>query len=147
MSGHECNHGKKSPYMLFNEVSRIVTRRFRKERDNMGMKEGYRHLIYHLSHGDDGATQQVLVAHTQLSAPTVSVSLGRMEKENIVRRYTDENDQRLVHVYLTPKGWDMVETLRKSHCDVERAFTEALTPEEFEKLGEMLAKIREKLDD
>lgn len=134
-----------SAYYLFNEVSRIITKKFRRERDNMGMKEGYRHIVYHLSHGDDGATQQTIVAHTHLSAPTVSVSLGRMERENIVRRVTDECDQRSVHVYLTDKGWEMVNAMRRTHCDIEGVFSEALTDEEFEQLGIILKKVRDKL--
>lgn len=134
-----------SAYYLFNEVSRIVTKKFRRERDNMGMKEGYRHIVYHLSHGDDGATQQTIVAHTHLSAPTVSVSLGRMERENIVRRVTDESDQRSVHVYLTEKGWEMVNAMRRTHCDIENVFSEALSNEEFEQLGAILKKVRDKL--
>ena len=135
----------KSAYYLFNEVSRIITNRFRRERDSMGLKEGYRHIIYHLAHGDDGATQHKIVSSTHLSAPTVSVSLGRMEREQIVKRVTDENDQRSVHVYLTEKGWDMVNAMRQSHCDVEKVFLEALTEEEFEQLGVILQKVRDKL--
>lgn len=134
-----------SSYYLFNEVSRIVTKRSRIDRDNMGMKEGYRHIVYHLSHGDDGATQQTIVAHTHLSAPTVSVSLGRMERENIVRRVTDESDQRSVHVYLTDKGWEMVNAMRRTNCDIEKVFCEALTEEEFAQLGVILKKVRDKL--
>lgn len=136
---------EKNAYILFNEVSRILKHRFRRERDSLGMKDGYRHIVYHLSHGDDGATQQTIVAHTHLSAPTVSVSLGRMERENIVRRVTDKNDQRSVHVHLTDKGWEMVSAIEKSCNDVERTFRDALTEEEFEQLGRILKKIRDSL--
>ena len=146
MGDNKCaDKRSQSAYYLFNEISRIITKRFRRERDDMGMKEGYRHIVYHLSHGDDGATQQTIVAHTHLSAPTVSVSLGRMERENIVRRVTDEHDQRSVHVFLTEKGWEMVNAMRKSHCDVENVFNEALTEEEFEQLGVILKKVRDRL--
>ena len=146
MGDKNINAGsRESAYYLFNEVSRIVTKRFRRERDNIGLKEGYRHIVYHLSHGDDGATQQTIVAHTHLSAPTVSVSLGRMEREKIVRRVTDENDQRSVHVFLTDKGWKMVNAMRRTQCDIENVFNEALTDEEFEQLGVILKKVRDKL--
>ena len=147
--GAENKEGRngESAYYLFNQVSRIVTKKFRRERDNMGLKEGYRHIVYHLSHGDDGATQQTIVAHTHLSAPTVSVSLGRMERENIVRRVTDESDQRSVHVYLTDKGWEMVNAMHRTHCDIEKIFSESLTEEEFEQLGFILKKVRDKLVD
>ncbi|MDD6262577.1 MAG: MarR family winged helix-turn-helix transcriptional regulator [Eubacteriales bacterium] len=134
---------EKTAYMLFGELSRIVMKRFRADRDSMGMKEGYRHIMYHLSHGDDGAAQQVIVSHTHLSAPTVSVSLGRMEREGIVRRVTDENDQRSVHVFLTEKGWEMERARRKSMCDVEREFYSNITEEEQEQLRAILKKIRD----
>ncbi len=145
MSGKGCDCSRKSAYMLFSEVSRIVTRRIRRERDNLGMKEGYRHIIYHLAHGDDGATQQTIVAHTHLSAPTVSVSLGRMEREQIVKRVTDEIDQRLVHVFLTEKGWEMVKAMQRTHCDVEKVFAEALSEEETQQLAVILRKVRDRL--
>ncbi|MBE6938462.1 MAG: winged helix-turn-helix transcriptional regulator [Ruminococcaceae bacterium] len=139
------SNNEKNAYMLFNEVACMLRHRFRKERDSMGMKDGYRHIVYHLSHGDDGATQQTIVAHTHLSAPTVSVSLGRMERENIVRRVTDKYDQRSVHVHLTDKGWEMVSAMEKTYNDVERGFRDALTEEEFEQLGVILRKIRDNL--
>lgn len=142
---HNSVEKSKSAYHLFNQISRIINKKCRRQRDSMGLKEGYRHIVYHLSHGDDGATQQTLVARTHLSAPTVSVSLGRMEREEIVRRVTDSADQRSVHVFLTEKGWEMVNAMQQTHTDIEQIFSDALTDEEFEQLSVILEKVRNKL--
>ena len=106
MKGPErsCPPEMLTPSMLLNDISRLIKNRMRREGEQSGMRQGYRRIMFHLSHGDDGGTQQDLVRHTKLSAPTISVSLGRMEAEGLVRRQPDSHDMRVIRVSLTEKG-------------------------------------------
>lgn len=55
----------------------------------------------------DGMTQRQIAEVLRVSAPTVTVMLQKMEAEGLVERWTDEADQRLTRIRMTPTGRDM----------------------------------------
>ena len=131
--------------MLINDVSRLSGNKMRWEGERYGMRNGYRRIMFHLGHGDDGGTQQNLVRHTKLSAPTVSVSLARMEAEGLVRRYPDDQDLRVIRVVLTEKGKKLNEKMHKLVHEVEDDINADLTEEELAQLKSYLLRIRQSL--
>lgn len=52
----------------------------------------------------DGLSQKEIAEKLFLSAPTVTMSIRRMEKANMVSRKQDEKDQRISRIYLTEEG-------------------------------------------
>ena len=52
----------------------------------------------------DGLSQKEIAGKLFLSAPTVTMSIRRMEKANMVSRRQDEKDQRISRIYLTEEG-------------------------------------------
>lgn len=91
------------PSMLINEISKLFNDKMRQKTEAMGMAEGYRRMLFHLSR-NDRLTQLDLVKKTHLSAPTVSVALQKMEADGLVIRESDERDQRAILVRLTEEG-------------------------------------------
>ena len=140
---HERPDEQQTAYMVLNDVSRMIFRRMKKGGESVGMKHGYRHILFHLAHGDDGGTQQDLVIHTRLSAPTISVSLSKMEIEGIVLRKPDKEDMRSVRVYLTDKGRALDQAMKKTIMEVEADFSEVLTEEEHAEMKRLLIKVRD----
>ena len=61
----------------------------------------------------DGMSQKEISEELHISAPTVAVSMKRMEKAGIIERRNDEHDQRMVRIYLTAQGKEMIEKSRK----------------------------------
>lgn len=92
------------PSMLINEISKLFNDKMRQKTEALGMSEGYRRLLFHLSHNDQ-LSQLELVKRTHLSAPSVSVALQKMESEGLVIRESSEQDQRTVLVRLTEAGF------------------------------------------
>lgn len=133
---------KMTPSMLLKDVSRLVENKMRRECDAFGMRQGYRRIMFQLSHGDDGAKQQELVQHTKLSAPTISVALARMEEENLIRRQSDLHDMRVTRVFLTEHGKTVNEKMQHLLHEVEDDLTGSITAEEQAQLKAILLKIR-----
>jgi MarR family transcriptional regulator, organic hydroperoxide resistance regulator len=76
----------------------------------------------------DGAAQSEIADVMNLSRPSVTRILQRMEKGGLVRRAVDPGDQRVTRVYLTARGRDLIGSLRAGFADyVSR--TVALLPE------------------
>lgn len=143
--GRDCPPEMLTPSMLLNDVSRLIKNKMRREGEQSGMRQGYRRIMFHLSHGDDGGTQQDLVRHTKLSAPTISVSLGRMEAEGLVRRQPDTHDMRVIRVNLTEKGKALDEKMQSLIQEIEDDINGNLTEEEAVQLKAILLKIRRQL--
>ena len=140
-----CSPEQLTPSMLVNDISRLTVAKLRRECERCGMRQGYRRIIFHLANGDDGGTQQDLVRHTKLSAPTISVSLARMESEGLVRRRPDENDLRVIRVTLTEKGKQLDRRVRELFGEIEDDIAGDLTEEELAAFKSTLLKIRQRL--
>jgi len=133
---------KPSPLMLINEVSKLFHDKIRIESEKANLPNSYRQILFHLAFSD-GKTQLELAQLTHLKPPTVSVSLQKMENDELVRRVPDENDLRQTHVYITEKGRHANRMMHKKFHEVEAAAMEGLTSEETEQLYSLLCKIRD----
>ena len=97
-------HPNPTPPMVVNEISRLFHAQM-KNYDLGGVmsQDSARLIMRELIH-EDGVSQLQLTRLTHLKAPTVSVTLKKMEDEGLVERLQDETDQRVVRVRLTEKG-------------------------------------------
>ena len=129
---------------VIGRINRIYRQRLDAASVGIGMQPGYRRLHYELIQ-DDGCTQRDLAERTGLSAPTVSIALGKMEKDDLIRRETDPGDSRKIRVYLTEKGMALDRSMREMLTENERQLTEPLAPEEKEELQRLLVKLLDAL--
>ena len=67
---------------------------------------------------NDGITQRDLADALHVARPTVSRMLQAMEKAGAIERRSDEQDQRLTHVYLTARGREVEAAFRTVSTDV-----------------------------
>ena len=118
------------PSMFINDISKLFMQKVRRECEKSGISHGYHKLLMELSH-NEGATQLQLVKLTHLSAPTVSVALGKMESEGLVTRQTDPGDMRAVKVFLTDKGSQKVRQVRKTFREADGIVVKGLSEEEI----------------
>ena len=113
------------------------------ETNPISQKSG-RDMLFHLSRRD-GRTQLDLVKATHLKAPTVSVALQKLEKDGYVTRRTDEYDMRATRVFLTDKGRELDERIRKRVRTEEELAMSNLTESECETLVRLLGKIKKNI--
>lgn len=143
MSESKCNRRDQLPIgMLINDASKFFHDRMRRETEQLGLRDGYRQMLFHLCR-EDGVTQLALVRLSRLKAPTISVTLKKMEDEGYVTRRTDPSDLRQMRVYVTDKGRAINDQLRQRVEETERIFCEALSEEELAELRRILVKMRD----
>ena len=68
----------------------------------------------------------------QLSHPTVSGLLSRLEKKGFIEFRTDEQDRRCKRIYILPKGSQCHETMRQHILEIERQLVEGFSVQEQE---------------
>ena len=123
---------------LIHEISRITHDRIK--RNCPEMQRSCRLIMMELAHRDN-VTQLDLVHATHLKAPTVSVSLQKMERDGLVLRRPDEDDLRATRVFLTEKGREMDRSIVTKIRENEHEIENCLSEEELRTLRAILLKI------
>ena len=95
----------------------------------------------------DKITQKELATETGLAKNTITVMLEKMEKNNLIKRITDENDKRKSLVILT----DYAKPLKKSFDEISdemlQKFYKNFSGEEIDKFEEYLHRIIRNLEE
>ncbi len=135
-----------TPVKFCNEISRLFRAEMRETEAIDGvMSQHSARLVLAVLVAGDGVIQQELVNCTHLKAPTVSVILQKMEKEGMVVRRTDPDDQRHIRVYLTDKGRRVDAEIISKIKQIDQVALSGLTIEEIDCLMLLLRKIRDNL--
>lgn len=66
----------------------------------------------------DGMSQSEMADALHISRPTVTVMLQKLEATGAIERRTDEHDQRVTRLFLTPRGIELAERMRAVHAAV-----------------------------
>ncbi len=128
-------------HMLIGEISKVTKCAVHRESEAAGLSHSYRAIIFHLSHSD-GITQLELSKLTHLKPPTISVTLAKMENEDLVSRKADSEDLRKTIVTLTDKGRSIISRIDDVFKSQEKAITDSLSGSEAETLKTLLIKVR-----
>ena len=134
-----------TPPMLVNEIARLFHAKMRTyDLDGVMSQDSARLIMRVLAHAD-GCSQLELVRKTHLKAPTVSVTLRRMEDEGLVRREQDAADMRVVRVYLSEGGRAHNRQVHERlHC-VDATLMQGFTEEETDCLLQYLERMRDNI--
>ena len=133
--------------MRIHDAAKLYHDRMRRHSEQDGLPSSYRMLIFHLARMNPGVTQLELVKATHLKAPTVSVTLQKMERDGLVIRRSNDTDLRETLVYLTDKGKGIDNRIKIMHKEGDEIALGGLTKEEIETLSELLNKVIDNLLD
>ena len=96
--------------------------------DEIGIHPGQLPLL-RLLDIQDGLSQKEIASRLSLSAPTVTMSIRRLEKNGLVSRQQDQRDQRVSRIYLTDLGESCAAQIEKilvqNEKVLQRGFNEA----------------------
>lgn len=137
---------KKTPRtgFLINEISKLFHDKLRRNSEELGFKSGYRQILRFLSH-EDGVTQVDIARNSHFTAPTVSITLKKMEDEGLISRKTDKNDTRRTRVFITEKGREWESKLFTTAMDCEEILVRGFSAQEIEEFDRLLKKAKENM--
>ena len=90
----------------------------------------------------EGLSQVELSEKTEVDRTTLGGLIDRLEKSGLVERYPNPVDRRAHLIQLTVKGRSLEEELGRIALRVRGRYTAALGPGEYDKLCELLEKLR-----
>jgi len=88
-----------------------------------------------------GCRVQDTAERLDLTAPTISIGVRRLENMGLVQRGADPDDQRAVCLYLSPQGRKIASKARSLRAAKLETMLSPLTVNEQESLLEMLEKV------
>lgn len=133
-----------TPMMQVIHLSKLFRDQLRRASEEAGIPSGYRSILQELSHCEH-ATQYELAKRTHLTAPTVSVTMQKMEHEGYIVRKPDENDLRQMQVALTVKGIQAEADNRARANALEETLLDGFSEADRQTLVALLTRMEENL--
>jgi len=129
---------------LLAKVSRLVGGRMRMKLEGIGMRHAQGMILSYLWQ-KDGIAQNALAQALNITPPTATNTLQRMERDGWIERRRDVTDQRVVRVYLTGKADALRAEALAIFRELDRELAAVLTHSERSILMASLLKVHHHL--
>lgn len=96
-------------------------------------------------HHNSGLSQRELAKTMRLTPPTITSGIQKMEKQELIERRSDKQDQRIMRLYLTEKAENCIEQIQDVVRQMEEMLVQGFTIEEKILLKRFLLQMRENL--
>ena len=128
---------------LLAQVCRMSGHRLRVHMTKIGLHKGQGFALIHLWH-HEGIPQRELSQAMHISPASVTNMLQRMERDGLIVRERDREDQRVVRVFLTDKAKAMRKEARTAFHQMEEELSSIYTDEEKATLHRLLTKLHDR---
>ena len=105
---------------------------------------GVMHLIVMYINYYPGSSQEDIAAYYALDKTGVARDARRLEDMGHIRREVMPESRRQYRLYLTEKGEEMMEVLKRIYNDFQNKLSEGISPEDWQTLSDLLGYIDEK---
>lgn len=95
-------------------------------------------FLAHLAHRKEPPCARDVEDEFQLSHPTVSGILSRLEKKNFVEFRPDPSDRRCKRIYVLEKGWEHIEQIHRIIQESEERIVDGFSEEEKQQFADFL---------
>ncbi len=126
-------------------LSRLLMAQINQAIKSRGVSQGQLPVLCCLL-DEEGQTQAELRDKIQVEQPTMANTLGRMERDGLIRRVPSETDRRQTRVYLTKEIRPAVAALQKKRDQVIDLMTRKMSEQEIETFNRLLDTAMQSLD-
>ncbi len=103
---------------------------------------GQFHFLHIISR-NEGIPQKELVEMMKINKANVTRGIIRLEKNGYIKRVRNEDDNRVINLFLTDRGSSIIPELKKAKIRITEICTEKLTEKETETLFILLEKVKD----
>lgn len=98
--------------------------------EKMELTAAQGHIMGFLAHAKEPPCPRDIEMEFQLSHPTVSGLLSRLEQKGFLELRTDPQDRRCKRIYVLPKGTQCHAMMHRTITEIEQRMVRDFTPEE-----------------
>ncbi len=106
--------------------------------EKMDLTAAQGRVMGYLAHQAQPPCPRDVETEFQLSHPTVSGLLQRLEQKGFIELRPDPDDRRCKRIYILPKGWECHDVMHTTIQENERRIVEGFSPEEQEQFAALL---------
>ena len=132
--------------MLLHHATRTHLERIHNALEKYGVQKTFGPILKTLSE-TEGISQSTLAEMMRVTAPSMSVSLQKMENAGLLLRKSDGEDMRQIRLYLTEAGRETAQKAEREIKRVDAMLIEGLTQEEQKIFKRILIKILNSLNE
>ena len=104
----------------------------------MDLTSSQGHIMGYLAHRQDPPCSRDIEEAFQLTHPTVSGLLARLEKKGFIEFRPDAQDRRCKRIYILPKGHECNDTMHRIIAENEQRMVQGFTEEEKAQFAQLL---------
>ena len=108
--------------------------------ETMELTAAQGHIMGYLAHQSEPPCSRDLEAEFQLSHPTVSGLLGRLEQKGFIEQRSDPEDRRKKRIYVLEKGRACHRLMHDTIMENEQRIVRGFTPEEQAQFADFLSR-------
>ena len=108
--------------------------------ETMDLTAAQGHIMGYLAHQSQPPCPRDIEKEFQLSHPTVSGLLSRLEKKGFIEFFPDEHDRRCKRIRLLPRGAECMNTMHHTIDAAEAQMVQGFTDEEKKLFLELLTR-------
>ena len=131
---------EKNIMMLIHDIAKGFRDKMRFKSEALGLVDAYRPILFALDR-KDGCTQLDIVNFTKLKAPTISLTLQKMEASGLISRVENDNDKRITNIFITEKGKEVQEVIKNLFMETDNEFLSCLDKDEEDFVKKVLLKM------
>lgn len=133
-------------YVILRRLAEDISRHTENELNKHGVTTAQYGVLLHMMRGEPLSLTQLseLVFRTN---STLTSLIDRMERDDLVVRAAHENDRRVTTVKPTPKGKELLLSIRELHRPFLADMMVCLSSEELTQLRELLKKVGHKVEE
>lgn len=123
-------------------ISNALDRKRTQDMDGMALTSSQAFVLGYLTrHRDRNVSPGDLGRHFDLSQPTVTGILQRLEAKGFIRYAADENDRRKKRIRVTDKAMEVHQQVHQSFLETEALITQGISEGELQCLLELLDRV------
>ena len=124
---------------LIKKIGETMGKQANREMQSCGLTLGQGHMLMVLScAGEDGRSLKELEKYFHVAQPTIVGTVSRLEKKQLIVRFSDPTDRRIKRVRLTEKGVEQCLSGREKMKRADARLVSGLTEPERQELLRLL---------
>lgn len=130
--------------MLLNQLAHLGQYQVMKRTESLGITPSQAGILFALAH-EGGLSQKELSRRIGITPPSITAALRKLEGRSYIVRRPDENDQRVIRIWLTEKGSFCLKELRHVLSEADEILYQGFSTEERMLMKRLLLEMRENL--
>ena len=130
---------------LMGIVMHRVMKRAKSKYEEFDLNRSQASILFTL-HQRSSMSQKDLAVSLNMTPPSITSAIRKMEKDGYISRKQDESDQRVMRLPLTEKGESCIQNVKKVAEEMRELIFRGMSPEEIMLFRRLLIQINDNLE-